>query len=47
MPGNLVAIDMEPGNRDWSLIGEYPEPEAGARIARGVGGSEGKLTGRG
>jgi predicted phosphodiesterase len=22
-PGNLVAIDMEPGQRDWSLIGEY------------------------
>jgi hypothetical protein len=23
MPGNLVAIDMEPGKRDWSLLGEY------------------------
>ncbi len=24
MPGNLVAIDMEPGKRDFSLLGEYP-----------------------
>jgi predicted phosphodiesterase len=23
MPGNLVAIDMKPGVRDWSLLGEY------------------------
>jgi predicted phosphodiesterase len=23
MPGNLVAIEMEPGKRDWSLLGEY------------------------
>ncbi len=23
MPGNLVAIDMEPGKRDWWLLGEY------------------------
>jgi hypothetical protein len=23
MPGNLVAIDIEPGQRDWSVIGEY------------------------
>jgi hypothetical protein len=22
-PGNLVAIDMEPGKRDFSLLGEY------------------------
>jgi len=22
MPGNLVAIDIEPGKRDWSLLGE-------------------------
>jgi hypothetical protein len=22
-PGNLVAIEMEPGKRDWSLLGEY------------------------
>jgi predicted phosphodiesterase len=28
MPGNLVAIDMEPGQgrRDWSLLGEYGGP---------------------
>ena len=25
MPGNLVAIDMEPSKRDWSLLGEYRE----------------------
>jgi predicted phosphodiesterase len=24
MPGNLVAIDMEPGKPDFSLLGEYP-----------------------
>jgi predicted phosphodiesterase len=23
MPGNLVAIDMEPGKRAWSLLGEF------------------------
>jgi hypothetical protein len=23
MPGNLVAIDMEPGTRGWSLLGEF------------------------
>ena len=23
MPGNLIAIDMEPGKRDWSLLGEF------------------------
>jgi predicted phosphodiesterase len=23
MPGNLVAINIEPGKRDWSLLGEY------------------------
>jgi predicted phosphodiesterase len=23
MPGNLVAIDIEPGKRDWSLLGEF------------------------
>ena len=28
MPGNLVAIDMEPGKRDWSLVGEYPQMRA-------------------
>lgn len=25
MPGNLVAIEMEPGKRDWSLLGEYTQ----------------------
>jgi Icc-related predicted phosphoesterase len=25
MPGNLVAIDMEPGKRHWSLLGEYTQ----------------------
>jgi hypothetical protein len=25
MPGNLVAIDMEPGKRDWSLRGEFTQ----------------------
>jgi Icc-related predicted phosphoesterase len=25
MPGNLVAIAIEPGKRDWSLLGEYPQ----------------------
>jgi Icc-related predicted phosphoesterase len=24
MPGNLVAIDMEPGKQDWLPVGEYP-----------------------
>jgi hypothetical protein len=23
MPGNLVAIDMEPSKREFSLLGEY------------------------
>ena len=23
MPGNLVAMEMEPGKRDWALLGEY------------------------
>ena len=27
MPGNLVAIDIEPGKRDWSLVGEYREKQ--------------------
>lgn len=25
MPGNLVAIEMESGERDWSLFGEYTQ----------------------
>ena len=25
MPGNLVAIEMEPGKRDWSLLSEYAQ----------------------
>jgi hypothetical protein len=24
MPGNLVAIEMESGRQDWSMLGEYP-----------------------
>jgi predicted phosphodiesterase len=24
MPGNLVAIDIEPGRQDWSILGEFP-----------------------
>ncbi len=23
MPGSLVAIELEPGRREWSVIGEY------------------------
>ena len=29
MPGNLVAIEMEPGACDWSLLGEYVESRLG------------------
>lgn len=31
MPGNLVAIEMEPGACDWSLLGEYVESRLGSR----------------
>jgi predicted phosphodiesterase len=30
MPGNLVAIEIEPGMCDWSLIGEYAGTPAGS-----------------
>jgi predicted phosphodiesterase len=30
-PGNLVAIEMEPGACDWSLLGEYVESRPGSR----------------
>ncbi len=26
MPGNLVAIDFSPRGREWSILGEWPEP---------------------
>lgn len=31
MPGNLIAIDIEPGQRHWSVIGEYG-PSARCRV---------------
>lgn len=38
MPGSLVAIDLQPGRREWSVIGEYaqvPSSLSGAEGARG------------
>ncbi len=31
MPGNLVAVELEPGAFDWSLLGEYAESRRGNR----------------
>jgi predicted phosphodiesterase len=31
MPGNLVAIEMQVGTCDWSLLGEYVESRQGSR----------------
>lgn len=33
MPGNLVAVDMKPGVRDWSLLGEYKATEKSVLLA--------------
>lgn len=32
-PGNLVAVDIEPG-RPWSLLGEWPAASGSTREAR-------------
>ena len=32
-PGNLIAIEIDPGRRTWSILAEYPAPEqAGKRL---------------
>jgi hypothetical protein len=30
-PGNLIAIEIDPGRRTWSILAEYPPPDQAAK----------------
>ncbi len=40
MPGSLVAIDLEPGRREWSVIGEYTRAPSGLSARKGIPGPD-------
>lgn len=33
MPGNLVAMEREPGKQGWSLLGEFRREQSVTRLA--------------
>lgn len=35
-PGNLVAMEIDPGRRTWSILAEYPAPDQAAKRLKAV-----------